>query len=183
MNAFLINGGCLAFAVISVLLQPAVAHAQETVAAAAATGKDVSAVAINGLRFKGKLVSLSATEVVLAQGSSDLRLPLAEIREVTRASHAVRNGALIGLGSGFGLGLALCVPDGCYGDADSAADPTVDVIIIAGMGAGAGALVGAIMKASSASSRTIYRASGKATINVAPAIGPTMAGVTGRITF
>ena len=102
---------------------------------------EVRVTATDGSRRTGRLVALSATDLVLRRGGVDDRVPLTEVRRVERVPRRVRSGALFGGVSGSLLGFAI----------GAARDPSADMgtaghTLIGGLwGTGVGALLGALM--------------------------------------
>lgn len=171
-------------------LLPAIASAQGASGdrVAGAIGKDVTVTSTDGKKHRGKLRTLSATEVVLRQTTdprttgqqttSDFTLPLSNVKQIQRDSHAVALGAGIGLAAGVGVALiGLSTGD----TSDLAPAGAVGAIgLFGGIGAGAGAGIGAVLRPSGAS-RIVYQAPAKTKVTLSPVIGRGKIGMSGTI--
>jgi hypothetical protein len=109
---------------------------------AAAVGQNVRVSLINGGRETGRLLSLSATEVVIRTRGAEVRLPLDRVRSVTKVPDSIRDGALWGaaIGAVAGLLILKCEP----GVNDDCPSPHSWWYLDAPLGAGVGAIVGAL---------------------------------------
>lgn len=102
---------------------------------------EVRVTATDGSRRTGRLVALSATDVVVRRGGVDDRVPLSEVRRVETVTRRVRSGALFGGISGSLVGFAI----------GAARAPSTDMgasghSLLGGLwGTGVGALLGALM--------------------------------------
>jgi hypothetical protein len=136
---------------------------------ASAQGKEVRITAMDGSRRKGKLVSLSASEVVFQDDGRSLTMGLGDVRKVERISRHVREGLLIGALGGILVGNAMD---------DSCDDCGFEQYLGLGVGAGIGAGVGAILNAASAYRNLIYQApESSVSVSVAPMLSPRRAGL------
>jgi hypothetical protein len=131
-----------------------------------------------GARVRGRVSSLSDTGLVLISRGAPTTIPYSGIVKVEKTTHRVRNGALLGLGAGAGLGLltgaAQC--SGC--GSETSAYAVEFMIVFGGMGAGLGALTGGILNGAMKHSDVLYDSSrSKPTIALAPIISPTRKGV------
>jgi len=151
------------------------ARGRPAIAAAAASGKEVRVWLANGLRPRGTLVSLTATELVVRQGDRDVRYSLDQVLLVETASHGhgVRNGAIAGAIAGAAS--VFVVGGGCQNES-CGQDYALGGAILGGIGAGAGALVGALIHRAGADTHVVYAAS-TPSVRVVPTITPTRAGV------
>src|SRR5688572_27428320 len=146
----------------------------------ASIGKSVAITEQDGTRHKGRLASLSTTEVVVSRDGRDVKLPLADVRRVERTSYAIRNGIIIGvIGAAGALGIS-CAIERCPAALTTEFFP--DTALVLAVGAGAGAGLGWLFRGSAAS-RTIFEAPSKATITIAPAVGKQRAGIQTTISW
>jgi hypothetical protein len=171
-------------------LLPAVASAQGVSEdrVAGAIGKDVTVTSADGKRIRGKLRTLSTTEIVLQQVTGqqgtgqqttrEFKLPLSNVKQIQRDSHAVALGAGIGLAAGVGLAV-LELATGDTSDLPTAGAVGI-VAVFGGIGAGAGAGIGAAFRPSGAS-RIVYQAPAKTSVTLSPVIGKGKVGVSGAI--
>jgi hypothetical protein len=135
----------------------------------------VRVLSTDGIVREGRLLSLSATEVVLARGRQSMTLPIEDVRRIERLTHGVRNGLLAGALAGFGLGMAVSCAS--TGD-DGGCWPLVGATV-AGVGAGLGTAIGALHDTARRGSNVIYGAPGEtATIEVPTVI---VAGASGGV--
>ena len=162
---------------IAIVLWPSPAAAQID-PAVAAVGQNVRVSLLNGGRETGRLLSLSATEVVIRTRGSEVRLPLDRVRSVTKVPDPIRDGALWGaaIGAVAGLQILKCEP----GVNDDCPSPHSWWYLDAPLGAGVGAIVGALIDRSRvAKDSVVYRAPAKSSqFLIAPVITPTRRGVT-----
>ena len=146
-------------------------------AAATASGRAVN-LASGGHR-QGELLSLTATDVVIANEGQTLTFSLDQVSRVERKTHHVRNGVLWGLSVGFAGGYL----GSCGGGDEEDCWPEFGALF-AGIGAGTGALIGAGMNRTSAENRVLYSAPRSSvpvappgrTIVATPLVSPTHAG-------
>lgn len=96
---------------------------------------------VDGRRITGELREINADGVLLLVDGTVITIPAAEIRELGVTSDSLRNGALIGLAIGAGVGMMAAATSGSSGDGlvDAA---TAGPAALIGMAAGAGAGVG-----------------------------------------
>ena len=130
-----------------------------------AQGEDVRVTLNDGTVYRGKLVGFSASEVALDSRA----VPLADVREVEKVSHAVRNATLIGLLAAIPTFLTL-------GPAFDMGTPDVLTITATGVVGGitAGAVIGGVRKPGN----VIYRAPGAfASVSIRPILAPDRRGV------
>lgn len=130
---------------LSVLLSlPTLASAQTT--PEVPVGKNVRVTLASGVRFTGKLVGLTATEVVLRQkgAANDHRQLLTDVQRIETRSHLVRIVAAVGAAAGLGVALAsdLCGTGAPYITGQEPGCFTVKPLLYTGAGALVGALVG-----------------------------------------
>ena len=130
-----------------------------------AQGKDVRVTLSDGTIHRGKLVAFSASEVTLDSRA----VPLADIREVEKVSHAVRNATLISLLAAVPTFLTL-------GPAFDMG--TGDVLVITATGVAGGITAGAVIGGVRQPGNVIYRAPGaSASISVRPILARDRSGV------
>lgn len=102
---------------------------------------EVRVTASNGSRRTGRLIALSATEVIVRRGGADERLPLSEVRRLETVNRRVPSGALLGGISGSLLGFSIGVARGPAADMGAAGHT-----LLGGLwGTGVGALLGALL--------------------------------------
>src|SRR5688500_6957730 len=144
---------------------------------AAAVGQNVRVSLTNGGRETGRLLSLSAAEVVIRTRGTEVRLPLDRVRSVTRLPDPIRDGALLGaaIGAVAGLQILKCEP----GVNDDCPRPHSWWYLDAPVGAGIGAIIGALIDRIKVSKDgVVYRAPVRTSrFLVAPVITPTRRGV------
>lgn len=130
----------------------------------------------DGVRREGRIASFSTSALTLVEDGVPTTIPFSQIMRVEKSTHHLRNGTLIGLAAGAGLGMAavasFCADEGCY---------PVDFLLVGGfyggLGAAAGVGVGAIIKAATKHGQVIYDARRQTTVALAPIISPTRKGV------
>lgn len=151
------------------------ARGRPAITAAAASGQEVRVWLASGPRPRGMLVSLTATELVVRQGTRDVRYSLDQVLLVETASHGhgVRNGAIAGAIAGAAS--VFIVGGGCDNES-CGQDYALGGAILGGIGAGAGALVGALIHRAGADTHVVYAAP-TTSVRVVPTITPTRAGV------
>jgi hypothetical protein len=149
------------------LTRPAVSDVQRriqaTVTPAEAAGKTVRVTLADNARRHGRFVALSTSELVVRDGSRDIRYPLDQVRLVETAHNTAVKGALLGCGAG----LVAITPVARALDLPS----DLALAMTCGIGTGAGALIGAFMDMAAADKHVVW----------APALTPTRAG--GTLTF
>ncbi len=130
---------------------------------ASAHGKEVRVTSMNGGRRKGRLVSLSTSEVVFSEHGENVSMALGEVRKVETVHHMARNAAIAGAVGGFIVGCK-----GCGEDSSKA----VTGAVFGGIGAGAGAIIGALISMAAADRHVVYAAS-TPSVRIVPMITPT----------
>jgi hypothetical protein len=167
-DRFRSTAGIAPFAGLRVALRTTDVVAEEPVRISdpnGAQGKDIRVTLNDGTTHRGKLVAFSACQVTLDSHA----VPLAEVREIEKVSHAVRNATVIGLlaavpailtfGPAFDMGMG-------------------DVLTIVGAGVAGGIGVGAVIGAIRKPGNVIYRAPGaSASITVMPILARERKGV------
>jgi hypothetical protein len=130
-----------------------------------AQGKDIRVRLNDGTTHRGKLVAFSASEVALDSQT----VPLADVREIEKVSHAVRNATLISLLAAVPTILVL----------GPAFDMGNDMVFaITGAGVASGIAVGAVIGAVRKPGNVIYGAPGaSASISVRPILARERKGV------
>jgi hypothetical protein len=117
------------------------------------SGKDVWITA-DGTRVRGRVTSLWQNGLVLVEDGASMTIPYGRIVRVEKSSHRLRNGTLIGLAAGAGLGLLAIA--GCSWNCPE------DVIILpalhAGLGAAAGVGIGALINEAKKNGDVLYDA-------------------------
>jgi hypothetical protein len=72
----------------------------------------------DGVRREGRVTSLDKTALRFVEDGAAMTIPFDKIMRVEKSSHHLRNGTLIGLAAGAGLGIAVtagfCLDEGCY---------------------------------------------------------------------
>lgn len=144
--------------------------------ASAISGKSVWITA-DGVRREGRVTSLSPSSLVLLEDGAPITIPFSQIVRVEKSTHHLRNGTLIGLAAGAGLGFwamsAICADEYCY-----ASDWVMVPAFYSGLGAAAGVGIGAIVNAATKHGNVIYDARRfTKSVAVAPIVSPTRKGV------
>ena len=165
------TGAVFALSVVLVGVVPAIGAAQTS--REAAIGKEVRVIGVDGSRGQGRLVSLSIADVVFQQEGKDVLIPLAQVSQVEKVSHRVRNGAVFGAIAGLVTGLAIY----CGGGDETGCWPQ-GIALIAGLGAGAGTGIGAMVHAANAPSNLLYQTPATpGSVSVSPILSPRRRGV------
>jgi len=155
-----------AIAALAILALPKPVAAQLS-APVWALGKEVRVTLTDGAPLSGKLVSLSAAEVVLRQDGKDVRLPLTRVRRIVTTPREIRKHVLWGtlIGAAGGALFIRCSGSECP-------DSFVMLPLTAGIGAGIGATVGAIvgrLRPPTGPEKVVYEApSASARVTVTP---------------
>jgi hypothetical protein len=138
------------------------------------TGKDVRITA-DGVQHRGVVSSLSTAGLVLVENGTPATISFSRIARVEKVTHRVRNGTLVGLAAGAGLGVWVGLM--CEGDAASGCAAQF-VALLTGIGAGAGAGVGALVHAGRKRGDVLYEAPRRTpTMSFAPILSPSRKGV------
>lgn len=152
------------------LAGPPVASAQRTTVMP--FGKDVRVVLKSGAQFTGKLVDLTATEVVVREKRTTRHHALADVKYIETRTHAARTLSLIGTGVAIGLSAAFypCEPksNSWAGNGEPnciSAKP----ILYAGAGAALGAVIGGLIDQSR--KRFLYMAP-PGSVRAVPVVAP-----------
>ena len=134
----------LAIVAVVALAQPALAQD-----APLPVGAEISVQLLDGTRAKGRLVSLSTSEVVLRryEQAPEIRHKLRDVRRVETVHHNRRNLALVGLGIGMAVALIgdWCGTAAAYGSGTEPACFTAMPALVTAGGAATGALIGHAM--------------------------------------
>jgi hypothetical protein len=134
----------LAIVAVAALAQPALAQD-----ASPPLGAEVSVQLLDGTRAKGRLVSLSSSEVVLRryEQAPEIRHKLTDVRRVETVHHNRRNLALAGLGIGMAVALLgdWCGTGAAYGSGTEPSCFTAMPALVTAGGAATGALIGHAM--------------------------------------
>jgi hypothetical protein len=134
-------------------------------------GERVRLTMLDGRRHRGRLVTLSMSEVVLATDATILTVPLQHVRKLEKRARGVMTGALIGLGPGLWVGLGV-------GEVGSGSTELWPVFAFSAIGAGIGAGIGAVIDVSRADRNLIYLAAGSGgSIGIKPFASPLGSGV------
>ena len=132
----------------------------------------------HGAQYTGRLISLTATEVVVRQKKSVRDTPylLTDIKIVETMHHNTRNLAIAGGAAGLGISLAsdLCGTGRPYGSSGEPACITAKPLLITAGVAAVGALIGGALDRSH--QRVLYAAPSKTAL-IVPVIRPAGAGV------
>jgi len=156
------------------LAGPSIASAQNTTAMP--FGKDVRVVLKSGAQVTGKLVDLTATEVVVREKRSMRRHALADVRLIETRTHAARTLSLIGAGVAMGVSATV---DHCETERSSwvsngePACISAKPLLYAGAGAAIGAVIGALIDKSR--KRSLYVAP-PGSVRAVPVVAPDMVG-------
>jgi hypothetical protein len=134
-------------------------------------GKKVRLTAMDGTERKGRIVSLSSTEVILRFDDRNTTIPLRDVRRLDKVAYGVRNGAIAGAAAGYYVGYGV-------GESDSPGGEVGQGILFSAIGAGIGAGIGIVIDAAKADRNLIYLAPNQsAPIVVAPMVSAKRAGV------
>ena len=137
---------------------------------AASRGKQVRLTLTNGIRHTGRLVSFSATEVVILGDNELVRTPLTEVRKLEKTGYGgVIKGTLAGAAAGTYVGYAI-------GESSSPEDWLQPTLIFSSVGAGIGAGIGIVIDAARSGRNLIYETPGRRSIVATPLVSPTHAG-------
>ena len=178
----------LTAAAVALTLLPALALAQEPVPAfdrlntRLKIGDQVVVTDTQGRRRAGSLVGLSPSSLTL-DGKPGRTFPASDVRLIEeRRPDSLKNGALIGLASGFavgaGLAASICSQDGCEG-----AGIAAGVALYAGIGAAIGAGIDALIPGKKL---VVYQAADgrtSARLMLAPVVTPHTTGVAFSLSF
>jgi hypothetical protein len=101
-----------------------------------------------GKTVKGTVRQVSDTLLVLRSGSDELTLTGSDVQRIARRGHTLRNGAFIGLATGFVVGgtLAAAADDCTYTCFSSPGGVLAFGALFGAVGAGVGAAVGASLR-------------------------------------
>jgi hypothetical protein len=143
-------------------------------------GKNVRVTA-DGVRRRGRVTSASPSGLVLIEDDAPTTIPFNQIMRVEKTPHRLRNGTLIGLAAGAGLGMLMAKECG-FGEGDG--ECIVWLPIFAGIGAGAGVGLGAIFNSANKGGDVLYDARRSSrTMTLAPILSPTRKGVAFSMTW
>jgi hypothetical protein len=136
------------------------------------TAPDVRLISTNGSDLRGRLISLTATEVVIKQRDRSVVIPIAEVQRVTKTTHRLRNAMVTGAILGYVSGYLLCPGPGCR---------TGLGLLGAGYGTGTGAVLGwwANHRAARDGRDVLYTGPSRssATFMISPVASPRHAGI------
>jgi hypothetical protein len=127
----------------------------------------VRVLSTNGILREGRLLQLTSSDAVLLLDTQTVRLPLTEVRRITRVTHGARNGVLAGTLSGLGLGFWLTCAS--RGQPEGGCSEIV-ALMFAGIGAGIGTAVGLLNEDARRSSNVMYAAPDTATRRTVPTV-------------
>lgn len=138
----------------------------------------------DGARLRGVVTSLLPTGLVIEEDGAPTTIPYSKIVRVEKSSHRLRNGTLIGLAAGAGLGLAF---GAAWCGGDEYCEPGAVAALTAwyaGLGAAAGVGIGAIVNSAKKSGDVIYDARrSTTTMALAPILSPTRKGMAFTMTW
>ena len=140
-------------------------------------------ISADGARVRGLVTSLDPTSLVLVEDGVPTTIPYKSIVRVEKSTHRLRNGTLIGLAAGAGLGAwvaaAYCSEGYC-----SAGEMIGAPLFYGGLGAAAGVGIGAIVNAAKKNGDVLYDARrGTTTMSLAPILSPTHKGAAFSMTW
>lgn len=144
-------------------------------------GDTLTVVDDSGRRVEGKVSSLSASALSLTVSGAPRQFLSTEVDTIEkRGPDSLKNGALIGLAIGGGIGAAGMIALAATAD-NPAAMAAVGILMYGGIGAGIGTGVDALIEGR----RVIYARSGSAgnTLTVAPMLGGSRKGVRVSLRF
>jgi hypothetical protein len=134
---------------------------------------DVTVTETDGVKHRGRLVSLTSDAVVLRDGSRDLRLSLAGVRTIDKAGRGKFIGALVGTAFATAGWLAIATTrDSCADCEDGPLAATLMTPVSIGAGAGIGALVEQLTRGR----RRLYPAPPGRSLRIAPVVANDLAG-------
>lgn len=144
------------------------------------SGKNVW-ITTDAARRRGQVSSVSSTGLVLTEADGPVTIPFSQIVRVKKVTHRVRNGVLIGLASGAGVGILTLGT--CDGPACTAAGLAFTPLF-AGFGAGTGAGIGALLNVVKGGRDVLYDAGRhQPTIALAPILSRNHQGATLSVTW
>ena len=133
-----------------------------TAAAARFEGERVRLTTADGKRHKGRLLTLSLSEVVLATDAAIMHVPLQDVQRLEKTStKGLRMGTLLGTGAGVYAGLAA-------GEVGQPGAEIWPVFVFSAVGAGIGAGIGMVIDSVRADRHLIYLAGSNRSIGVKP---------------
>ena len=132
--------------------------------------------------IKGNVQQVSDTMLVLRSHGHDLPLPALKVQRISRPVHALRNGMLIGFGTGFTVGAIMAASSGC--DFTCFASPA-GVVFIGGLMGSIGMGIGAAVGASIHREHVIFErtTTGHKEVAVLPLVSRAGAGVRVEVAF
>jgi hypothetical protein len=131
----------------------------------------------SGHEQRVRIVSVSGDAVTLSADGAPRRLAADDIRRIeVRQSDSLLNGAVIGAGAAIASGLFLCTRSEPW---QNCRDDVGPMLRIGALGAGAGIVLDALIRGR----RTIYAASGGASVRVAPVLGRDVRGLQFSVHF
>src|SRR5688572_28043798 len=145
-------------------------------------GDTLTVVDDSGQRVEGKVSSLSASALSLMVSGTPRQFLSTEVNTIEkRGPDSVKNGALIGLAIGAGIGTAGMVALVATAEDDVVGFMAVGVLMYAGIGAGIGTRIDSLIEGR----RAIYAISGSArsALIVAPLLGKTRKGLRVSLRF
>ena len=140
-------------------------------------------ISADGARVRGRVMSLDPTSLVLVEDGVPTTIPYKSIVRIEKSTHRLRNGALIGLASGAGLGAwaaaAYCAEGYC-----TSGEVIGVTLFYGGLGAAAGVGIGAIVNAAKKNGDVLYDARrSTTTMSIAPILSPTSKGAAFSMTW
>jgi hypothetical protein len=141
-----------------------------------AVGKEVRVTGTDGSTLVGRLVSMSANEVVFTRQGLEISVPLDRVQNVERVSRGVKKGALIGLATGAALGLLATCDTGGDDCPNKYSWVPFAMMLEGGIGAAAGAGIGAIVNRAHKAGNQLYSRASSPTVAVTPLLGRDSAG-------
>lgn len=145
-------------------------------------GDTLTIVDDSGRRVEGKVSSLSASALSLTVSGTPRQFQSAEVNTIEkRGPDSLKNGALIGLAIGGGIGAVGMIALAATAESNPGAFVAAGMFMYGGIGAGIGAGVDALIEGR----RVIYARSGSArsTLTVAPLLGRTRKGMRVSLRF
>jgi len=133
---------------------------------------DVTLITLAGEKLRGRMVQVSADQIVLSEKAGPRTVSAADIQRVQKRKNGVLLGAVIGAGAMIPVSLALS----SYSYNEGGDGSMAIVPIALGLGAGIG------IDAAIGSNKTLYERSSSRTVTVAPLIDK-KGGVGGRVSF
>ena len=148
-------------------------------------GETVAVTNASGVEIRGRIARVSPEAITLALPGGEMTIEERQLRDVQRIGDPLWNGALIGLGAGFGAGLLSMARCDAGLVCGAAAGPVV--LVESAVGAGLGIGIDALHRGRKLvyvnRDTAVPSSTSKASINVSPVFGGTTRGVMMSVRF